>query len=90
MEVTNSCLGDGVGEEEAGEVEAGLDPGPAEAHLATYHHGKDQAGYSAASAGDSVDGGDSLIIRGLARGFRGSQGGGGQTQHTTTVSCTRT
>ena len=43
-EVKITCLGDGDGEAADG---AGGAHGQAEDHSATYHHGKDQAGYSA-------------------------------------------
>jgi|Deesub1362A_J573_1020465.scaffolds.fasta_scaffold03801_2 hypothetical protein len=59
MEVKCSCLGDGVGEEQAGE--AGLDHGQEGGHSAICHHGRDQVG----SLAEVLAGGCSALIPGV-------------------------
>jgi hypothetical protein len=55
--------------------------GPEEAHTATYHHGKDPDGHTAAEA-TAEDGGTPTHKH--AEDTHGSHDGGGQTQHTRT------
>jgi len=80
---------DGVGEEEAGEVEAGLDLGLEEGRSVTYRLGRGLVGCSASVEDldedldeDLADGGAILIVHGFAHVFLGFRDGGGPIQDT--------
>ena len=78
LEVKKSWLG--VGEDEAGEVEVGLDLGLEEGHSATCRLGRDPVGYSVEDSDEDSDEECGAVTHTCAHVFLGFQDGGGHTQ----------